>query len=129
VSIHFTPGLLPSDNARSTRPEGRIMSWLFVVIAGLVETGMAVALKESHGFSRLAWSFTFVGLAIISFGLLSLGLKTLPVGTAYAVWTGIGVAGTAIIGMIFLGESKEIGRLIALGMIIAGVAALKFLDH
>jgi quaternary ammonium compound-resistance protein SugE len=105
------------------------MAWVFVVVAGLVETGMAVALKESHGFSRIAWSFIFVVLAIVSFGLLSFGLKTLPVGTAYAVWTGIGVAGTALVGMIFLGESKEIGRLIALGMIIAGVGALKFLDH
>jgi len=105
------------------------MAWMFVILAGLVETGMAVALKESHGFSRLAWSLAFVVLAIVSFGLLSLGLKTLPVGTAYAVWTGIGVAGTAVAGMIFLGESKEIGRLIALGMIIAGVATLKFLDH
>jgi len=105
------------------------MAWVFVVLAGLVETGMAVTLKESHGFSRIAWSFIFVVLAIVSFGLLSFGLKTLPVGTAYAVWTAIGVAGTALVGMIFLGESKEIGRLIALGMIIAGVGALKFLDH
>ncbi len=102
---------------------------MFVVLAGFVETGMAAALKKSHGFSRLAWSFTFVVLAIVSFELLSLGLKTLPVGKAFAVWTGIGVAGTALVGMIFLGESKEIGPLIVHGMIIAGVAALKFLDH
>ena len=61
------------------------MAWLFVVLAGFVENGMAVALKESHGISRLSWSFTFVVLAIVSFGLLSLGLKTLPVGTAYTV--------------------------------------------
>jgi quaternary ammonium compound-resistance protein SugE len=105
------------------------MAWVFVVLAGLVETGMAIALKESHGFSRAAWSIAFVMLAVVSFGLLSLGLRTLPVGTAYAVWTGIGVAGTAIAGMIFLGESREIGRLVALGLIIAGVAALKILDH
>jgi len=105
------------------------MAWVFVVLAGLVETGMAIALKESHGFSRAAWPIAFIMLAIVSFGLLSLGLRTLPVGTAYAVWTGIGVAGTAIAGMIFLGESREIGRLVALGLIIAGVAALKILDH
>ena len=104
------------------------MAWIFVVVAGFVETGMAIALKESHGFSRAAWSAAFVVLAIVSFGLLSLGLRTLPVGTAYAVWTGIGVAGTAIAGMLFLDESRDIGRLLALGMIIAGVAALKLLD-
>ena len=103
------------------------MAWFYIVIAGILETAMAIALKESHGFARLGWGAAFVVLAVASFGLLSLALRTLPVGTAYAVWTGIGAAGTAIVGMIFLGESRDIGRLVSIGLIISGVVGLRFL--
>ncbi len=101
------------------------MSWVILVLAGCFEIGMALSLKESHGFSRLWPSVLFVILAIVSFGLLSLALRTLPVGTAYAVWTGIGAAGTAILGMLLLGESKDIARLTGITLIISGVIALR----
>ena len=103
------------------------MAWLFVVIAGMLEIAMAIALKESNGFARLGWGAAFVILAVASFGMLSLGLRTLPVGTAYAVWTGIGAAGTAIVGMIFLGESRDVGRLVSIGLIVSGVVGLRLL--
>jgi quaternary ammonium compound-resistance protein SugE len=103
------------------------VAWVFIIIAGLLETGMAVALKQSDGFSRLNWGAAFVVLAVASFGLLSLGLRDLPVGTAYAVWTGIGAAGTAVVGMLLLGESREIGRLVSIGLIVSGVVGLRLL--
>ena len=103
------------------------MAWVYILVAGMLETAMAVALKESHGFARLGWSAAFVVLAVASFALLSLGLRTLPVGTAYAVWTGIGAAGTAIVGMLLLGESRDIGRLVSIGLIVSGVVGLRLL--
>jgi quaternary ammonium compound-resistance protein SugE len=89
---------------------------------------MAVALKESHGFKQLGWGAAFVVLAVTSFALLSIALRTLPVGTAYAVWTGIGAAGTAIIGMLVLGESRDAGRLVSIALIISGVIGLRLLS-
>jgi quaternary ammonium compound-resistance protein SugE len=103
------------------------VAWLYIVIAGTLEIAMAIALKESNGFSRPTWGAVFVVLAVASFGMLSLGLRTLPVGTAYAVWTGIGAAGTAIVGMIFLGESREIGRLVSIALIVSGVVGLRLM--
>jgi quaternary ammonium compound-resistance protein SugE len=103
------------------------VAWVFIIIAGMLETAMAVALKQSDGFSRLGWGAAFVVLAVASFGLLSLGLRDLPVGTAYAVWTGIGAAGTAVVGMLLLGESREIGRLVSIGLIVSGVVGLRLL--
>jgi quaternary ammonium compound-resistance protein SugE len=101
------------------------MSWIFLVIAGLVEVAMAVSLKESHGFSKFLPSVLFLTFAALSFGLLSLALRTLPVGTGYAVWTGIGAVGTAVIGIFFLGESRDIARLASIALIISGVIGLK----
>jgi quaternary ammonium compound-resistance protein SugE len=103
------------------------VAWLFIIIAGMLETAMAIALKQSDGFSRLGWSATFLLFAIASFGLLSIGLRDLPVGTAYAVWTGIGAAGTAIVGMLVLGESRDVGRLVSIGLIVSGVVGLRLL--
>ena len=103
------------------------MAWAYILVAGLLEIAMAMALKETHGFSRIGWTAAFVVLAAGSFGLLSLGLRTLPVGTAYAVWTGIGAAGTAIVGMIFLGESRDAGRLVSIALIVSGVVGLQLL--
>jgi len=102
------------------------MAWTYLIIAGLLEIGWAVGLKYTEGFSKLWPSVATLATMIASFALLSVALKTIPVGTGYAVWTGIGAAGTAIVGMIFLGESREVLRILCLVLIIAGVVGLKF---
>ena len=102
------------------------MAWTYLVIAGLLEIGWAIGLKYTEGLSRLWPSVATLCAMIASFGLLSAALKTIPVGTGYAVWTGIGAAGTAIIGMAFLGESRELLRILCLMLIVAGVVGLKF---
>ena len=103
-----------------------IMAWIYLVIAGLLEIGWALGLKYTEGFSKLWPSVATIGIMIASFGFLAAALKTIPVGTGYAVWTGIGAAGTAIIGMAFLGESREVMRILCLVLIVAGVVGLKF---
>ncbi len=100
------------------------MAWVLVIVAGLLEVIMALSLKESQGFSRPWWSVSFVVFAVASFSLLALALRTLPVGTGYAVWTGIGAAGTALLGMAILGESRELPRLLAIALIGSGVVLL-----
>ena len=97
-----------------------------MIVAGLLEVGWAIGLKYTVGFSRLWPSVGTVLAMILSFGLLSYALKTIPVGTGYAVWTGIGAAGTAVLGMVFLGESREVLRMVCIGLILAGVVGLKF---
>lgn len=101
------------------------MEWIILVCAGLLEIAMAISLKEAEGFTKPLWSAAMVASGLASFGLLSVALKTLPVGTAYAVWTGIGAAGTAIIGVAFRDEPATAGRLLAIGAIVAGVIGLK----
>lgn len=101
------------------------MSWIILFIAGLLEVVWAVGLKYTHGFTRL-WPSVITLLAMIaSFILLSQAMKTLPVGTAYAVWTGIGAIGAAIMGIILLGESVSLWRILSLFLIVAGIAGLK----
>ncbi len=102
-------------------------AWLILFVAGLCEIGWAVGLKYTEGFSRL-WpsAATLVAMAA-SVVLLGWSLKVLPLGTAYAVWTGIGAVGTAILGMVLFGESKEVARLVSIGLIVAGIAGLKLL--
>ena len=101
------------------------MAWICLLLAGLLEIGWAVGLKHTQGFTRL-WPSVCTGLCMAaSFALLSLSLKTLPMGTAYAVWTGIGAAGTALVGMLFLGEPRDFARLAYLFLIVAGVVGLK----
>ena len=102
------------------------MAWTYLFIAGLLEIGWAIGLKYTEGFSRFWPSVVTICTMIASFSLLALALKTIPVGTGYAVWTGIGAAGTAIIGMAFLGESREVLRILCLMLIIVGVVGLKF---
>ncbi len=102
-----------------------IMAWLMLIVAGLLEIGFALSLKASDGFSRLLPSVLFVVFAIASLALLSFALKSLPIGTAYAVWTGIGAAGTATIGMLVLGEPMLASRIGFIGLIIAGVIGLQ----
>ncbi|MET9729939.1 multidrug efflux SMR transporter [Streptomyces sp. NPDC006458] len=101
------------------------MAWLLVIVAGLLETGFAVCLKLSHGFSRLWPTIAFAIFALGSFGLLTLSLRKLDVGPAYAVWTGIGAAGTAIYGMAFLGDVVSTLKIVSIGLVICGVIGLQ----
>ncbi len=101
------------------------MAWLLLVLAGFFEMCFALALKASEGFSRLLPSVGFAVCAAISFGLLIVALRTLPVGTAYAVWTGIGAAGTAVAGIWLFGESADPVRLGSIALIVAGVIGLR----
>ncbi len=101
------------------------MAWLLLVIAGVLEIGFALSLKASDGFSRLVPSLLFLGFGAASLGLLNLAVRDLPIGTAYAVWTGIGAAGTALIGIAFLGEPGEVARLLCIGLIVAAVVGLQ----
>lgn len=101
------------------------MQWFILVLAGLLEIGWAVGLKYTDGFSRL-WPSVFTAVAImLSLGLLSLAVKDLPVGTAYAVWMGIGTAGTVMFGIVFFGESAGFLRLASVALILLGVIGLK----
>ncbi|MBN7773492.1 quaternary ammonium compound efflux SMR transporter SugE [Clostridium aminobutyricum] len=101
------------------------MQWVMLVIAGLFEVCWAIGLKYSQGFTKLAPSiFTILGM-IASFYFLSIALKSLPIGTAYAIWTGIGTIGTVILGIILFGESIDAIRLICIGLIVAGIVGLK----
>ena len=101
------------------------MSWILLVIAGLLEVGWAMGLKYTEGFSRPLPTVLTVGAMIASVGLLGLAMKELPVGTAYAVWTGIGSVGTVILGIVLLGDSAAPMRLACVGAIILGIAGLK----
>jgi quaternary ammonium compound-resistance protein SugE len=102
------------------------MHWFYLILAGLLEIIWAISMKYTHGFTRLWPTVATFATMTVSFGLLSLSLKTIPMGTAYAVWTGIGAAGTAVVGIIMLGESREVARIVCLVMIVAGTVGLKF---
>src|SRR5688572_7071721 len=103
-------------------------AWLMLVLAGLLEIGWAIGLKFTEGFTRLWPSVATVICMIFSFILLAAALKSIPVGTAYAVWTGIGAAGTALVGMIILGEPRNLLRIACLFLIVAGVVGLKLVS-
>lgn len=105
------------------------MSWIILLIAGLLEVVWAVGLKYTHGFSLLTPSVITIAAMIVSMALLSWAMKSLPVGTAYAVWTGIGAVGAAITGILLLGESASPMRLASLGLIVAGIIGLKLSTH
>ena len=100
------------------------MAWLLVVVAGIFETGFAVLLKQSHGITRVAPTIGFAVCALISFRLLTLALRHLEVGPAYAAWTGLGAVGTALVGIALLGESVSVLKLVSIGLIVAGVIGL-----
>ena len=101
------------------------MAWALVILAGVFETGFATLLKASHNFTRVWPTIGFAVCALVSFGLLNLALKDLPVGSAYAVWTGIGAAGTATLGILYQGDPATALRLTAIALIIAGVVGLQ----
>ena len=100
------------------------MAWLIIGVAGLFETGFAVSLKLSHGMTRIWPTVSFAACALLSFALLTVALRKLEVGPAYAVWTGIGAAGAAIWGMIFLGDTVSTLKLVSIGLVLAGVVGL-----
>jgi quaternary ammonium compound-resistance protein SugE len=101
------------------------MAWFWLFIAGLLEMAWALLLKQSEGFTRPLPTVGFAISLLLSMFLLAQSLKTLPVGSAYAVWTGIGAAGTAIVGMLLLGESRDVVKLVSLVMLIAGIIGLR----
>jgi quaternary ammonium compound-resistance protein SugE len=102
------------------------MPWFFLLLAGLFEIAWAFGLKHTEGWTRLGPSLATLAAMGVSFWFLSLALKSLPMGTAYAVWTGIGAAGTAIVGMLWLGEAASAVRIASLALIVLGVVGLKF---
>jgi len=104
------------------------VAWVYLTIAGLFEIGWAVGLKYSDGFSKPVPSFLTVVAMAFSIWLLALAMRTIPVGTAYAVWTGIGAIGVAVLGVVLFGESRELLRIVCLFLIIAGIIGLKLVS-
>ena len=101
------------------------MNWIALVVAGLFEIGWAVGLKYADGFTRLWPSVATIVAMVLSVVLLGWATRTLPLGTAYAVWVGVGAVGTAIVGMILFAEPATVGRLLSLGLVVAGIVGLK----
>lgn len=101
------------------------MAWVILVIAGIFEVGWAIGLKYTEGFTRLWPTIGTVAAMVISMWLLGIAMKSLPVGTAYSVWVGVGAVGTVILGIMLLGEPANAGRLISVVLIIAGIIGLK----
>lgn len=101
------------------------MAWIYVLIAGLLEIGWATGLKYTEGWTRLYPSLLTAAAMIGSFYFLSQAMKTLPLGTVYAVWTGIGAVGAAVLGMIIFGESRDVAKIICIVLIVAGIVGLK----
>jgi quaternary ammonium compound-resistance protein SugE len=101
------------------------MAWLLLIVAGLCEIVWAIGLKYAEGFTRFWPSVVTIAAMLVSIVLLGIAMKSLPVGTSYAVWVGIGAIGTALLGIVLLGESASAGRLASLGLIIAGIVGLK----
>ncbi|HEV3475849.1 MAG TPA: multidrug efflux SMR transporter [Rubrobacteraceae bacterium] len=101
------------------------MAWIYLFIAGIFEIGFALGLKYSEGFTRLWPTLVMAASGGLSFYLLSVSMKSLPVGTAYAVWTGIGAAGTVVLGIAFLEESGDLLRLVSISLIVVGIVGLR----
>ncbi|GJD86989.1 Guanidinium exporter [Methylobacterium hispanicum] len=102
------------------------MAWILLLVAGLLETGWAIGLKYTEGFTKIVPSVLTLAAMAASVVLLAIALRTLPVGTGYAVWTGIGAVGTAILGIVLFGEPATAARIACIGLIVAGIAGLKF---
>jgi quaternary ammonium compound-resistance protein SugE len=105
------------------------MAWILLLLAGLLEIGWAIGLKYAQGFTRLWPSLLTLAAMAASMYLLALAARGLPIGTAYAVWVGIGAAGTAVLGMVLFDEPRDLARLACLGLIIAGVLGLRILEQ
>jgi quaternary ammonium compound-resistance protein SugE len=104
------------------------IAWTMLIAAGLLEVGWAIGLKYADGFTKPVPTLLTIAAMIASMGLLGLAARTLPIGTAYAVWTGIGTVGAALLGMLLLGEAATVQRLFCLGLIISGIIGLKLLS-
>ena len=104
------------------------MAWTYLFIAGLLEIGWAVGLKYTDSFTKLVPSVLTLGSMLASIVMLGLALKTLPIGTAYAVWTGIGAVGTAALGIVLFAEPATVARLVSIGLIVAGIVGLKIVS-
>jgi quaternary ammonium compound-resistance protein SugE len=104
------------------------VAWLLIVVAGLFETGFAVLLKQSHSLTRLWPTLGFAMCAMVSFGLLMVALRHMEVGPAYAVWTGLGAAGTAVVGMLALGEDVSLLKVVSIVLVIAGAIGLNLAE-
>lgn len=104
------------------------MAWVILILAGLFEIGWAIGLKYTEGFSRLWPTVGTVAAMVVSLALLGVALKTLPIGTAYAIWTGVGAVGTAILGIYLFGDPAAPARLACIGMIVAGIIGLKLVS-
>ncbi|KKB13489.1 molecular chaperone [Devosia geojensis] len=104
------------------------MAWVYLVIAGLFEIGWAIGLKYTEGFTRILPTTLTVGAMVISVALLGLALRDLPVGTGYAIWTGIGTVGTALLGIYLFGDPATVLRLVCIGLIVTGIAGLKLVS-
>jgi quaternary ammonium compound-resistance protein SugE len=104
------------------------MAWVYLFIAGLLEVAWAIGLKYTDGFTRIVPTIWTIGSMVASIAFLGLALKTLPVGTAYAVWTGIGAVGVAILGIILVAEPAHAARLGSIGLIVAGIIGLKLVS-
>ena len=100
------------------------MHWIYLVLAGCFECAFTTCLKLSDGMTKIGWSIAFVLMSIVSFALLTLAAQKVPLGTAYAVWTGIGAAGAATVGMLFLGDAVSTMKLVSIALILAGVTGL-----
>lgn len=105
------------------------MAWILLSIAGLLEVVWATAMKQSDGFTRLGWSIIMAVALVASFGLLAAAMRSLPLGTAYTVWTGIGAVGAFVVGVTFLGETVTMARLGAALLILSGIVAMKLTTH
>jgi quaternary ammonium compound-resistance protein SugE len=101
------------------------MAWMLLVLAGLLEVGWAIGLKYTEGFTRFWPSVGTLAAMVASVLLLGVAMKSLPVGTSYAVWVGVGAVGTALLGIVLFGEAASAGRLLSLGLIVAGIVGLK----
>jgi quaternary ammonium compound-resistance protein SugE len=101
------------------------VAWILLVIAGLLEVGWAIGLKYTEGFTRLWPSVWTLAAMVGSVVLLGIAMKSLPVGTSYAIWVGVGAVGTALLGIVLFGEPANAGRLVSLGLIVAGIVGLK----
>lgn len=104
------------------------MPWLYLMIAGFCEVGWAIGLKYTHGWTRPAPSAATIVVMVASIIFLTLAEKSIPIGTAYAVWTGIGAVGTAIFGMILFGEPHATARLVCIGLTVSGIVGLKLVS-
>jgi quaternary ammonium compound-resistance protein SugE len=121
----FEDDLAFTEMSRDDPDQGIEMAWILLALAGIFEIVWAYAMKQSDGFSRLMPTVATIGFMIVSFGLLAVAMRTLPLGTAYAVWTGIGAVGSLAVGIFVLGEPATFLRVASAGLILAGIVGLK----